>query len=204
MPRKGEYSDKYGFHNSSLVFNCGGEAAGHARHGTLTTAGIDGAQPTRFTAERAPAAPLPQGVGCATHHKIPAHPRNPLEPDYHLPEAAPAPAEPSRFLRDTLDVSDIEGARRRQARPLLKETLNLSTADIEGSRPGGGRPPRAQHGGEGGAGAGRRDGNLDVSDISGRGEARPEPAARRREEQAADREHARAESGVGAQKNLEW
>lgn len=35
---------------------------------------------------------------------------NPLDPQYKLPSAKEAPAPAPKFLRDTLDVSDIEGA----------------------------------------------------------------------------------------------
>jgi hypothetical protein len=200
MPRKGEYSDKYGFHNSSLVFNCGGEAVGHAGHGTLTTEGIDGAQPRRFTAERAPAPwaqEVQDEVGIRTKVRLPAHPRNPLDPDYHLPTVAPPPEVPSKFLKDTLDVSDIQGAQKRSAKQPSKERRSLLTSDIEGSQPGwkAHRPKAAGIDG----GAARRQDNLNVSDIASNA---AKPALHPRSEEL--QEKARAETGIGTQKNMDW
>jgi len=108
MPKKGLYSDQYGFHQSSLVLGCDKESPSLSQHGTLTTNGIDGAQPRRFTAERSgnPAAPDPQdGVGIPTRVKVPLRPRNPLAPDYHLPPVPPPPVVTTKFLRDPLNVA---------------------------------------------------------------------------------------------------
>ena len=88
-------------------------------HGTLTTDGIDGAQPRRFismrtlpgsgsTADIPGARPTIRNCLVRSPRSVP---RNPLSPDYALPPAPEPSAEVPRFIRNTLDISDIAGAR---------------------------------------------------------------------------------------------
>ena len=177
MPRKGEYSDKYGFHVSNLSFNCGGETAS-APHGALTTDGIEGAQPKRFTAERARIPPNCEdedtGGRSKYHPPSASQARNPLNPDYHLPPVPQPPVVMNKFIRDTLNVSDIEGSQSHVAKQPTRQPKNsLSTADIEGSSPG--RSKRAQQQQIGS----RPDARLDVSDIAA---VKTKPVARKMQE----------------------
>lgn len=144
MSRKGEYSDKYGFHISKLIFDCGGQSMSSAVHGTLSTLDIDGAQPRRCTVERQMPGPLQihelsiieQGSAGVSKRKLPGAPRNPLDPQYHLPEEhPPPPVEHLKFIRDTLNVSDIDGAQKQASkRKLVKPPATMDNSDIEGSR----------------------------------------------------------------------
>jgi hypothetical protein len=58
---------------------------------------------------------------------------NPLNPEYTLPAFMPTDIPPPKFIRDTLDVRDIDGA---SARPVRKFTVKdtMSTADIVGAQ----------------------------------------------------------------------
>lgn len=203
MSRKGEYSDKYGFHVSNLVFDCGGESIARASRGGLTTEGIDGAQPRRYTAERARPAPCEDAPTTAgtTRRKLPSQPRNPLDPQYNLPAAPESPIDPPKFIRDQMDVSDIDGAKRKERRQLQKPTTSLQTGDIEGGRPRQGTAMAAQRA--------PRTAGLDVSDIAGKGEARAQAAKGQAKAKADHRELTpevvkSVEEGVGKQENLEW
>lgn len=69
---------------------------------------------------------------------------NPLAPVYRLPSAhrhQPEP-EPPRAVRNTLDVSDIEGTRSRPIKQnaVAVQNVTLDVSDIEGAQPGW-RPP---------------------------------------------------------------
>lgn len=55
---------------------------------------------------------------------------DPLEPDYKLPAVEEKPVTPPRFLRDQIDISDIEGAK---SKPLYTKKIrntNLDVSDI--------------------------------------------------------------------------
>lgn len=60
---------------------------------------------------------------------------NPLEPKYTLPKTVPYPPPETRFLRDQIDISDIQGAK---PKPYIKyeqrETFPIDNG-VEGSRP---------------------------------------------------------------------
>lgn len=160
MPRKGEYSNKYGFHVSRIVFNCGGEDLRSVNHGTLTTAGIEGAQPRRFTAVRSSQYPPDTHKGLhpevISDHKVRSRPRNPLNPEYDLPPVVDPPSDPGRFIRDTLDVSDIPGTRAKAPKQGARPNQSLNTSDIQGDRPS--KPAVRQP----------RDAGLNVTDIVGK------------------------------------
>lgn len=197
MPRPGEYSNKYGFHVSNIEFNCGGEPTSRGIHGTLTTADIAGAQPKRFTAERAHPSPaeLEASTQGRSKYRPPAQPRNPLAPDYHLPPVPPPPNDPIKFIRDTLDVSDIAGTHKTERAPLSKPDTMLNTSDIEGSWPGW-RSQRRQATGAGTDAAPRSDARLDVSDIATKVK---QPAARKMETHVI----APLDDGLGKPKGIE-
>ena len=58
---------------------------------------------------------------------------NPLEPDYPLPSYEPAAPAEAKFIRDSFDVSDIDGAKPRPLRPrAVRNPLNID--DIDGAR----------------------------------------------------------------------
>lgn len=191
MPAKGEYSDKYGFNVSRVRFDCGAQPLGRAAHGSLSVADIAGAQPTRYTAER-------KGVESVSvdesppksKFKGPSQPRNPLDPDYRLPPPPPPPVVSRPFIRDTLDVRDIDGSSKTSKKAPMKPNSSLNTADIEGSQPRTLAPrpeaaPRADH-------------RLDVSDIAVKSKA-PEP--RKQDARGAE---AALEDAVGRRRDAEW
>lgn len=60
--------------------------------------------------------------------------RNPLEPEYHLPSSQPRSATPPRFLRDTLDLSDLPGARASSSLSRTWSRMN-DASDIPGTQP---------------------------------------------------------------------
>lgn len=60
---------------------------------------------------------------------------DPLEPHYNLPSYATNEAPDSRFLRDAIDVSDIEGTRPKPKKEFSTRDI-MGIADIEGSKPG--------------------------------------------------------------------
>lgn len=121
MSRRGQYGQKYGFHMSNIRFSCGAKPMdGVAIHGSLTAADIDGAQPRRYTAERG--RPLSFSTvpeeDYKSRYRPPKQARNPLDPQYSLMEARssdnilcprPLPPDTCKFLKDSLDISDIEG-----------------------------------------------------------------------------------------------
>lgn len=195
MPRKGVYSEKYGFNVSSVMFDCGGEPLGRAAHGSLSAADIDGAQPTRYTAERVrpgPESDASSDFGASkTKFKGPSQPRNPLNPDYRLPPPLPPPVVSRPFIRDTLDVHDIDGSRKAPTKPHAKPDSSLNTADIEGSRPRALAPRQVEE-------APRADPRMDVSDIAVKTKAR-EP--RKSDVRGAE---AALEDAVGRRRDAEW
>ena len=173
MRQKAEYSDKYG---CNIQFNCGGEPISKISRG-LNNQDIDGAQPKRFTAERARPSPdlsseqnnEPKATTEGrSRFRAPAQPRNPLAPEYNLPRLPPPPeVEAQKFIRDTLDVSDIPGSRVRVPRNLAKPDNALKTSDIGGSQPGGGgvSSHSSNHSTAGSALRPHNDMRMDVSDI---------------------------------------
>ena len=120
MSRRGEYSSKYGYNKSTISFSCGGISMVDATHGTLSVSDIDGAQPRKYTSERfepslAVSCPVDQQFLPTRDRHIQ---RNPLDPVYDIPELEDvqenilrprAPSEVPKFLRDTMDLSDIDG-----------------------------------------------------------------------------------------------
>jgi len=183
MSRKGKYGEKYSFHVSNLVFECGRDDSALGIHGTLTTQGIDGAQPRKFTAQRTRLGPHDdQGISNelskygwpsssspgVSKRRPPMHPRNPLEPRYILPQCHNPPLpDPPKFIRNTLDVSDIAGAAKKEPRPArrigdpLRRDPNVDCA-----------APGQDHGKSNGSTRIRHSGAprttaLDVSDITG-------------------------------------
>ncbi len=61
-------------------------------------------------------------------------PTNPLEPQYKLSKVEIRQATPPRFIRDAIQINDIEGAQARQIirKKCLRNTMDIS--DIEGAR----------------------------------------------------------------------
>jgi hypothetical protein len=169
MRQKAEYSDKYG---CNIQFNCGGQPIPKISHGALNSKDIDGAQPKRFTAERA--CPHPdlssdqnnesRNTEGRSRFRAPAQPRNPLAPEYVLPPLPPPPeVEAQMFIRDTLDISDIPGSKVRILRNLAKPDNALRTSDIEGSQPR--EYGNTLHAHPGSTSKPRNDMRMDVSDI---------------------------------------
>lgn len=172
MRQKAEYSDKYG---CSIQFNCGGEPITKISHGTLNNQDIDGAQPKRFTAERAPSRPdlsSNQNNESLTtegrsRFRAPVQPRNPLAPVYILPPLPPPPeVEAQIFIRNTLDVSDISGNKVKIPKSLTKPDNALKTADIEGSQPREYSSTQQRHAHPGSTSKPHKDMRMDVSDIA--------------------------------------
>jgi hypothetical protein len=186
MRQKAEYSDKYG---CNIQFNCGGEPISKISHGALNNKDIDGAQPKRFTSERArpyltDTSPDQNIEAKATEgrsrFRAPAQPRNPLAPEYNLPPLPPPPeVEAQKFIRDTLDVSDIPGSKVRVPRNLAKPDNALKTSDIEGSQPKEGVSSQRLHPTAGSTLRPHSDMRMDVSDIVTKAK---QPAARREQE----------------------
>lgn len=60
---------------------------------------------------------------------------NPLVPEYKLPSFEARPITPPKFMRDSLDVSDIEGTKAKRD-PYLdyKTRPSMNLEDIEGSK----------------------------------------------------------------------
>lgn len=113
MSRRGEYSSQYSFHRSQVEFNCGGTPIAQSPHGTLSTKGIDKAQPKRFTSEvdkthKGDIDGSRPTVTCTS-----SQPRNPLVPKYDWPVETHREGldDEVKFIRDSMDVSDIEGAK---------------------------------------------------------------------------------------------
>ena len=60
---------------------------------------------------------------------------NPLEPKYKFSEAESYPPEKPKFIRDSIDIKDIEGSSPRKIKYFLKrETMSEKLKNIEGSR----------------------------------------------------------------------
>eukprot|EP00602_Paraphysomonas_sp_CaronLab_P004725 CAMPEP_0185020760 /NCGR_PEP_ID=MMETSP1103-20130426/3401_1 /TAXON_ID=36769 /ORGANISM="Paraphysomonas bandaiensis, Strain Caron Lab Isolate" /LENGTH=501 /DNA_ID=CAMNT_0027551861 /DNA_START=17 /DNA_END=1522 /DNA_ORIENTATION=+ len=60
---------------------------------------------------------------------------DPLQPDYKLPSVTLAPYEPPKFIKNSMEIDDIEGTRTKQRKVApSRDTMNLD--DIEGSRAG--------------------------------------------------------------------
>jgi hypothetical protein len=207
MRQKAEYSDKYG---CNIQFNCGGEPISKISHGALNNKDIDGAQPKRFTAERArphPDISSDQNIEGKTtegrsRFRAPAQPRNPLAPEYKLPPVPPPPAvEAQKFIRNTLDVSDIPGSKVRVPKNLAKPDNALKTSDIEGSQPKEGGHKTTQrylHAAAGSTLKPHNDMRMDVSDIMTKTK---QPAARREQENLVSGvEDGVGKAGTGAQR----
>lgn len=60
---------------------------------------------------------------------------NPLEPKYSLPKSEALPFEVPKFIRDNIQISDIEGAKSRQIMSKWKGRESLKKDDIEKSSP---------------------------------------------------------------------
>lgn len=60
---------------------------------------------------------------------------NPLEPEYPLPKFTAIPVPEPKFLRDTIDVSDIEGTKPKVKKEFATRDI-LSVDDIAGTKPG--------------------------------------------------------------------
>ncbi|RYY72606.1 hypothetical protein EON63_20665 [archaeon] len=60
---------------------------------------------------------------------------NPLEPEYSLPSYSPVQQPAPKFVRDMIDVSDIEGTRPRPKKEFGTRDI-MSVNDIDGSHPG--------------------------------------------------------------------
>ena len=205
MRQKAEYSDKYG---CSIQFNCGGEPISKISHGTLDNKDIDGAQPKRFTAERArphqdsPSDQNTEGKPTEgrSRFRAPVQPRNPLAPDYNLPPLPPPPeVEAQKFIRNTLDTSDIQGTKVRVPRNLAKPDNALKTSDIEGSQPKG-APTLLRPAGDGSSASLKphSDMRMDVSDIATKAK---QPTPRKPEKESIARvEDGLGKSGIGAER----
>jgi hypothetical protein len=60
---------------------------------------------------------------------------NPLDPVYPLPSFVPVEQPPTRFIKDPMNIDDIEGSRSKVKKEFTtRDTLNVN--DIDGSRPG--------------------------------------------------------------------
>lgn len=109
MSRRGVYSKKYDFHNTQVKFDCGGSSIAKAPHGTLSTDGIDKSMPKRYTSNKETVKEQVQGARPRALKKV-QEPRNPLSPTYKWPVEYQTPPEEVKFLRDSMNVSDIDGA----------------------------------------------------------------------------------------------
>lgn len=61
-------------------------------------------------------------------------PSNPLDPVYKLAHVEYVKPDPPKFIRDSIDISDVEGARPKFVRELKTRATN-SISDIDGSNP---------------------------------------------------------------------
>lgn len=60
---------------------------------------------------------------------------DPLQPEYKLPSYSMAPIEPPKFVKDPMNIDDIDGTRTKQKKlAIQRDTMNVD--DIEGARPG--------------------------------------------------------------------
>lgn len=138
MSKKEDYSQQYNFHVSHLSLGQDKVSMLSQSHGPLTTRDIDGAQPRKFTSQRTP------DRDCFKLHeseesssegrsifRAPSHPRNPLDPEYDLPPAFIPPAEEMKFVRDTLDTSDIPGTRPREPRRYIERSRYTLNNEIQ-------------------------------------------------------------------------
>lgn len=92
---------------------------------------------------------------------------NPLNPVYKLPSHEALPFEPLRFLRDSIDVSDIDGARARPA-PQSEPRNSHDVGDIEGAHASWRSHKRAALERMRSVGVKKAD-SLEVSDITDKG-----------------------------------
>lgn len=60
---------------------------------------------------------------------------NPLDPQYPLPSYVPVEPQDTKFIKDPLHISDIDGARSRAKKEFSTRDV-LGVDDIEGARPG--------------------------------------------------------------------
>lgn len=128
--KRGEYSDSYSFHVSNIDFDCGGVPIQSAPHGTLSTKGISGSEPKQYISSHEVVKVEVQGA-CPRVAVVSSHVRNPLDPCYVWPVDQPPQEEEGKFLRDTMDVSDIEGARVKEPYPeSSRATSILCVKDI--------------------------------------------------------------------------
>jgi hypothetical protein len=188
MTRQCGYQDRNNCQRSPIAVEGGrARAPAPAPHGALTTEGIEGAAPRRYTFERAtspapPPDPRDAGIGRRKPPREHAHQRNPLNPDYRLPPLPPPPVMELPFLRDTLDVADI-APRRPPPRARASDPRAAAEAAAEAAEAAR-RAPRDPP----------RDAGLRVADIAV--PRRPAPPAGPARARAA--EAARVEAGVGA------
>lgn len=60
---------------------------------------------------------------------------NPLNPTYKVPEVAKRPVTPPRFMRDQMEIDDIEGARPKKVKyDNIKTRETNKIEDIEGTK----------------------------------------------------------------------
>lgn len=163
MFHKENYSQQYNFHVSHLSLGDDKMSISEQSHGPLTTSDILGAQPRKFTSRRTLD---PDYLNLDEYEnfrssegrsifRAPSRPRNPLDPQYDLPPVFVPSVEEVKFVRDTLDTSDIPGARPREPRKFIERDSCTFTESLEErciSKTGGG--------------AGQPRDNLDVTDIN--------------------------------------
>jgi hypothetical protein len=85
--------------------------------------------------------------------------RNPLVPDYKLPNSYTTEIAPPKFIRDTMDTSDIQGSKPFFKFNHMNPRVSNNVNDIERARPKPFRQPRSR---------GDKNDSLRVQDISGK------------------------------------
>ena len=136
MRLPGVYKDANGPTSGHITFNMNDKSPS-AWHGTLSTDGIEGARPRQLTQQRSKpldALDVSDISGSQYSQKSSKALRNPLDPDYNLPPLPPPPpVENERFVRDTMDISDIKGATRAYSilpSPVSRACRSLDSSDI--------------------------------------------------------------------------
>eukprot|EP00899_Mesostigma_viride_P011667 jgi/Mesvir1/20500/Mv12386-RA.1 len=127
---------------------------------------IPGIHPARLIPERTNRPDFTHNVeditGRKSMRKSSSRQTNPVEPVYILPSYKDEPPYyETPFLRDTLQIDDIEGTRTVVKSPKVRD-LNMAVRDIEGAYKGWAPRHRANFG------SNVRDLNLDVADINAR------------------------------------